>query len=190
VPFAQMNGHWTSAVHIAAKTVADPLMLTEMVRRELNALDPEIPLYQIETMEGYVREALSNTRLVGGLLTIFSVLALVLSAIGIFGVMSFAVVQRLREIGIRMAIGAHAGDVVRLVAGQGLKVAALGVALGLFAAFALTRLLSSVLYEVDPVEPITYAVFAVFLVGVSLLAAYWPARRATRVDPVSVLREE
>jgi len=190
VPFAQMNGHWTTAINITAKTIADPLMLTEMVRRELKALDPEVPLYQIATMEGYVREALSNTRLVGGLLTVFSTLALVLSAIGIFGVMSFAVVQRLREIGIRMAIGAQAGDVVRMVAGRGLKVTLIGIALGLVAAFALTRLLSSVLYEVDPVDPITYAAFAAFLIAVSLLAAYLPARRATRVDPVSVLRDE
>jgi putative ABC transport system permease protein len=141
-------------------------------------------------MEGYVSEALSNTRLVGGLLTVFSTIAMVLSAIGIFGVMSYSVVQRLREIGIRMAVGAGAGDVVRMVAAQGLKVTLSGIVLGLLAALALTRLLSSVLYEVDPVEPITYAVFAAFLIAVSLLAAYLPARRATRVDPVTVLREE
>jgi putative ABC transport system permease protein len=190
VPFAQTRDSWTPAMHIAAKTAADPLALTEMVRRELNELDPEVPLFQIETMEDFVREALSNTRLVGGLLTVFSAIALILSAIGIFGVMSFAVVQRLREIGIRMAVGAEAHDVVRMVAGQGLKVTLFGIALGLFAAFALTRLLSTILYEVNPVEPIIYGAFAVFLIVVSLLAAYLPARRATRVDPVSVLREE
>jgi putative ABC transport system permease protein len=190
IPFAQTERSWTRALHIAAKTAGDPLLLTEMVRRELSLLDPEVPLFQVETMEGYVSEALSNTRLVGGLLTVFSAIAMVLSAIGIFGVMSYSVVQRLREIGIRMAVGAGAGDVVRMVAAQGLKVTLFGIVLGLLAALALTRLLSSVLYEVDPVEPITYAVFAAFLIAVSLLAAYLPARRATRVDPVTVLREE
>jgi putative ABC transport system permease protein len=190
VPFTQSEGMWTSALHVAAKTTGDPLLLTEMVRRELGVLDPQVPLYQVETMEGYVGEALSNTQLVGGLLTVFSAIALILSAIGIFGVMSFSVAQRLREIGIRMAVGAGAGDVVRMVAAQGLKVTLLGIVLGLLAALALTRLLSSVLYEVNPVEPFTYAVFAAFLIAVSLLAAYLPARRATRVDPVSVLREE
>lgn len=190
VPFAQSGRSWSTAMHVAAKTTGDPLALSDMVRHELNALDPEVPLYQIETMEGYVAEALSSTRLVSGLLTVFGAIALILSAIGIFGVMSYAVVQRLRELGIRMALGARAGDVVRMVASQGLRVTLLGVFVGLLAAFALTRLLASVLYEVEPVDPATYAGFAAFLVAVSLLAAYLPARRATRVDPISVLRDE
>jgi ABC-type antimicrobial peptide transport system permease subunit len=105
-------------------------------------------------------------------------------------VISFSVVQRLREIGIRMALGAHAGDVLRMVTGQTLRVSLAGVVLGLVAAFALTRLLSSVLYEVDPVEPLIYVGLAAFLIAVSTLAAYLPARRATRVDPAAVLREE
>ncbi|UCC47308.1 MAG: FtsX-like permease family protein, partial [Gemmatimonadota bacterium] len=153
-------------------------------------LDPDVPLYRIETMEGYVREAMSNSRLVGGLLTAFSVLALVLSAVGIFGVISFSVVQRLREIGIRMALGARRGDVLRMVTGQSLRVSLTGVVLGLVAAFALTRSLSSILYEVDPADPITYAGLSAFLLAVSTLASYLPARRATRVDPAIVLREE
>ncbi len=190
VPMAQSASMWSTAMFVSAKTEVDPLRLAEPVRRELAALDPEVPLYRIETMEGYVREAMSNGRLVGGLLTVFSILALVLSAVGIFGVISFSVVQRLREIGIRMALGAHAGDVLRMVTGQSLRVSLAGVLLGLVAAFALTRLLSSVLYEVDPVEPLTYAGLAAFLVAVSTLAAYLPARRATRVDPATVLREE
>jgi putative ABC transport system permease protein len=190
VPFAQSGVSWSTAMHIVAKTRGDPLQLTELVRRELNLLDPEVPLYQIETMEAYVSESLSRTRLVGGLLTVFSAIALALSAIGIFGVMSFSVVQRVREIGIRMALGARADDVVRMVTRQGLIVTLTGVVLGLLAAFALTRLMTSVLYEVNPVEPITYAGFAGFLILVSLLAAYLPARRATRVDPAIVLREE
>jgi ABC-type antimicrobial peptide transport system permease subunit len=133
---------------------------------------------------------MSNSRLVGGLLTTFSLLALVLSAVGIFGVISFSVVQRLREIGIRIALGAGRGNVLRMVTGQSLRVSLAGVVLGLVAAFALTRLMSSMLYEVDPVDPLIYAGLSVFLVAVSTLAAYLPARRATRVDPATVLREE
>ena len=175
---------------IVAKTQGDPLALTELVRRELTAMDPDVPLAQVETMEGYVADGLSEKRVVGGLLTVFSVMALILSAIGIFGVMSFSVVQRVREIGIRMALGAKAGDVVRMVSRQGLLVTLSGVGIGLFAAFALTRLMTSILYQVDPVEPVTYAGLSAFLIGVSLLAAYIPARRATSVDPATVLREE
>jgi putative ABC transport system permease protein len=190
VPMEQSEGMWTTAMYVAAKTAGDPLQLAEPVRRELAALDPDVPLYRIETMQGYVRQAMSNTRLVGGLLSTFSVLALLLSAVGIFGVISFSVVQRLREIGIRMALGARKGDVLRMVTAQSLRVSLTGVALGLAAALALTRLLSSVLYQVDPVDPFTYVALAVFLVAVSTLASYLPARRATRVDPAIVLREE
>ena len=190
IPFAQTGDSWTRAMHILARTQGDPQAITETVRRELNALDANVPLARIQTMEGYVDEALSGTRVVGGLLTVFSVVALILSAIGIFGVISFSVVQRLREIGIRMALGARAGDVIRMVSRQGLLVTLTGVGIGLFGAFALTRLMTSFLYEVDPVEPAMYAGLASFLVGVSLLAAYLPTRRATRVDPATVLREE
>jgi len=190
VPMAQSAEMWSGGMYVVARTQGDPLQLAEPVRRELAGLDPDLPLHRIQTMEGYVNRAMGNSRLVGGLLTVFSVLALVLSAVGIFGVISFSVVQRLREIGIRMALGAHRGDVLRMVTGQSLRVSLTGVALGLAAAFALTRLLSSMLYEVDPVDPITYAALAVFLVAISTLAAYLPARRATRVDPAIVLREE
>ncbi len=190
VPMAQSERAWSRAMFIVAKTQGDPLALTELVRRELTAMDPDVPLAQVETMEGYVADGLSETRVVGGLLTVFSVMALILSAIGIFGVMSFSVVQRVREIGIRMALGAKSGDVVRMVSRQGLLVTLSGVGIGLFAAFALTRLMTSILYQVDPVEPVTYAGLSGFLIGVSLLAAYIPARRATSVDPATVLREE
>ena len=190
MPMAQSGQAWTTSMYIIAKTAGDPLAITELVRRELTSMDAEVPLTQVETMEGYVNEALSGTKVVSGLLTIFSGLALVLSAIGIFGVMSFSVVQRLREIGIRMALGAQGGDVVKMISRHGLLLTLGGVAIGLFAAFGLTRLMTSILYEVDPVEPVTFAGFSAFLVAVSLLAAYLPARRAVRVDPAIVLREE
>jgi ABC-type antimicrobial peptide transport system permease subunit len=137
-----------------------------------------------------VDQALAGSRAMGRLLTVFSVVALFLSAIGIFGVMSFSVVQRLREIGIRMALGAKGGDVVRMVSRQGLNLTLMGVALGLVAAFGLTRLMASILYGVSPADPVTFGGVAVFLVAVSFLATWIPAQRATRVDPVIVLREE
>jgi putative ABC transport system permease protein len=124
------------------------------------------------------------------LLALFSAAALLLSAIGIFGVMSFSVVQRIREIGIRMALGASSGDVLRMISKHGLLLGAIGIGLGLVGALALTRLLAGLLYQVDPIDPTTYAGFAAFLLAVALLASYLPARRATRVDPAVVLREE
>ena len=186
---AERSG-WSTAMYVLVKTPGDPLAITELVRRELEAMDPDVPLTDIETMEGYVDQALAGSRAMGRLLTVFSAVALFLSAIGIFGVMSFSVVQRLREIGIRMALGAKAGDVVRMVSRQGLTLTLIGVGLGLVAAFGLTRLMASILYGVSPADPVTYGGFALFLVAVSLVAAWLPARRATRVDPVIVLREE
>ena len=190
VPMQQSGDSWASAMTVLVKTQGDPLSMTEPVRREVLALDAEVPLQQIETLEGYLDNALSGTRLVGVLLSIFSALALLLSALGIFGVMSFSVAQRLPEIGIRMALGARSADVVRMVAGQGMGLTLAGAALGLAAALGLTRLMGSLLFQVDPLEPLTYAGTTAFLFAVASLAAYLPARRASRVDPTRVMREE
>jgi len=190
VPIQQSGGGWTTSMYVLVKTPGNPLGMTDLVRRELSLMDSDVPLTDIETMEGYVDQALSGSRAMGRLLTVFSAVALFLSAIGIFGVMSFSVVQRLREIGIRMALGAKAGDVVRMVSRQGLNLTLMGVALGLVAAAGLTRLMASLLYGVSPADPVTFGAVALFLVGVSFLATWIPAQRATRVDPVIVLREE
>ena len=190
VPLQQSGRSWTTSMYVLVKTAGDPLAMTELVRRELALMNPDVPLSSIETMEGYVDQAMAGSRAMGRLLTVFSAVALFLSAIGIFGVMSFSVVQRLREIGIRMALGAKGSDVVRTVSRQGLSLTLVGVGLGLVAAFGLTRLMASLLYGVSPTDPVIYGGFALFLVIVSLLAAWLPARRATRVDPVIILREE
>ncbi|HKI95366.1 MAG TPA: ABC transporter permease [Gemmatimonadales bacterium] len=189
-PLAQSVQSWSRSMYVVAKTAGDPLTLTSQVRRQVSALDGDVPLYQIETMRGYVDAALGNQRLVGGLLSVFSALTLLLAAIGLFGVMSFSVAQRVREIGVRMAIGADARDVLRMVLRQGLRVTVIGVVLGLIGAFALTRLLTTLLYHVAAVDPLTYVAFSAVLVGVALFASYLPARRATRVDPTVVLRDE
>jgi putative ABC transport system permease protein len=190
VSMDQSEQSWTRGMSLAVRTEGDPTRLTESIRRELAALDPDVPLARIETMDGYVENALSGTRVVGGLLAVFSVLALMLASIGVFGVMSYSVVQRLREIGIRMALGARGGDVLKLVVRQGLLITVSGLVVGLTAAFGLTRLMTSVLYQIEPVDPLTYGAVSAILVGVSMLAAYIPARNATRVDPIVVLRDE
>ena len=190
VPFNQSRRNWSRQMFVLIKTRDDPLQMTNLVREEVSALDPNVPIHAVQTLEEYVGEALASTRSTGALLALFSAVALVLSAIGIFGVMSFSVVQRIREIGIRMALGASSGDVLRMVSKHGLLLGGLGIGIGLASAFALTRLMTGLLYEVDPVDPTTYAGFAAFLLSVALLASYLPARRATRVDPAVVLREE
>ncbi len=190
VPLQQSGRGWTTSMYVLVRTAGDPLAMTEQVRRALSMMDADVPLTDVETMEGYVDRATAGSQAMSRMLAVFSAVALFLSAIGIFGVMSFSVLQRLREIGIRMALGAGRDDVVKLVSRQGLSLALAGIAIGLVAAFALTRVMSSILYGVSPVDPVTYGGFALFLVAVSLLAAWLPARRATRVDPIIVLREE
>lgn len=190
VPLKQSGQGWTTSMYVLVRTAGDPLAMTELVRHELALMDPDVPLTDVQTMEGYVDEAMAGSRSMGRLLTVFGGVALFLSAIGIFGVMSFSVVQRLREIGIRMALGARGPDVVRMVSRQGLALSLTGIGIGLLAAFGLTRVMESILYGVSASDPLTYGGFAAFLVIVSLLAAWLPARRATRVDPVIVLRDE
>jgi putative ABC transport system permease protein len=190
VPMDQSLHAWSRAMVVAVKTVGDPLAMTELVRHELAALDPQIPLARIQSMDGYVQNALSSTLVVGGLLSVFSTAALVLAAVGLFGLISYSVAQQFREIGIRMALGAESAGTVRMVASRGLKLTMLGVGLGICGAYVLTRLMDNMLFGVDPVEPVTYAGLSAFLLAVAILAAYLPARRVTKIDPAFVLRDE
>ncbi|HEV2130004.1 MAG TPA: ABC transporter permease, partial [Longimicrobiaceae bacterium] len=178
----------TRMASLVVRSHGEPRELMAAVRREVAAMDPNLPLFNIRTLEETLGEAISQPRFYMLLLSIFAGSALVLAAIGIFGVMSYAVVQRTREIGIRMALGADPRSVLRMVVGRALGLAALGVLLGLLGSLAGTRILSGLLFGVAPTDPLTLAGVATVLFGVAGIASYLPARAATRVDPNVALR--
>jgi putative ABC transport system permease protein len=175
---------------LTIRVAGDPAIVTAAVRRAIRASDPALPLFEIGTMEEVRRNGFWQFRLFGWMFSTFGGIALFLAAIGVYGVIAYSVAQRTREIGVRMALGARSGDVLRLVVGRGLVLATVGVALGLFGAFAVTRVIQSQLYDVSASDPLSFAGVALFLVAIACLASYLPARRATAVDPVVALRAE
>ena len=175
---------------LVARIGGDPTKLIPAIRREVAALDRDLTLYAVKTMSEQIESTLWQQRTAAGLIGIFGLLAIALAAIGIYGVIAHSVAQRTREIGIRMALGADARDVRRMIVRQGLRLALTGVVVGLVAAFALTRLMSSLLYGVSATDPLTFVISSVALVGVALGACLVPARRATKVDPMIALRCE
>jgi predicted permease len=175
---------------LAVRTSLDPASVTGAIREEVFAIDKSLPLYNIATMDQLVSNSIAQPRLNLSLIVAFAVLALALAAVGVYGVMAYAVTQRTQEFGIRMALGASPSDVLKQVFLEGGRLAALGLALGLIAALALTRLMASLLFGVKPNDPVTLGVAAALLAFVALIACYIPARRATRVDPLVALRYE
>src|SRR5262249_16198912 len=153
-------------------------------------LDPKLPIEEMNSMDQLLSEELARPRFNLVLLAIFALLAVTLTAVGIYGLISYSVRQRTHEIGVRMALGAEGRDVLRLIVGQGLALALIGVAIGIVAALALTRLMTSLLYEVSATDPITFVVISLMLIGVAVGACFAPAYRATRIDPMVALRYE
>jgi putative ABC transport system permease protein len=177
-------------VFLVTKTSGNPKSLVPEIRSRLRALDKDIPISQVQTMDEIVSNSLSQRRLSMSLLIVFAALAALLAAVGIYGVMAYIVTQRTHEIGIRMAMGARAIDVMTMVLRDGAKLAAAGVVIGLIAAFALTRVMSSMLFGVSAIDPTTFIVISGLLAGVALLASFVPARRASRVNPIVALRND
>lgn len=179
-----------SGLVLVIRTQGDPMNLIATTRNEIAALDKDLPLSDIKTLDQVSIAALARTRFTMLLLSVFAGVALLLAAVGIYGVMSYSVTQRTHEIGIRVALGAQQRDVISLVARQGLTLALAGLGAGMAAALALTRVMSSLLFGVGATDPITFAGIAVLLIGVALGACFVPARRATKMDPMIALRHE
>jgi putative ABC transport system permease protein len=175
---------------LAVRTSVEPLNLVNAIRQEVMALDRNVPIASVRTMEQIMATVTVQPRFNMILLGIFAAIALVLAAVGIYGVLSYSVTQRTHEIGLRLALGAQQGEVLKLVVSQGMILALLGVAIGLAASFALTRLLTGLLYGVSATDPLTFIVIALLLTMVALMACWIPARRATKVDPMIALRHE
>jgi putative ABC transport system permease protein len=173
---------------LMVRSAADPSPLADATRRAVWSVDRDVPIDHLGPLAGVVATSLAQPRLLVLLLGIFGALALALGAVGIYGVISYAVAQRRQEIGVRMALGASRGDVVRLVVGNGITLAGVGLALGVVLALAVTRLLASQLYDVGATDPLTFAATALVLGTVALLASWIPARRAARVQPTESLR--
>jgi len=187
VPHSQ---DWWSAMVLTVRTQSDPASAIANIRGAIASVDKDMAVANISTMVDAMNRSVASRRVSAVLLAAFSVLALVLAVIGIYGVLSYSVGQRTREIGIRIGLGAGAIDVMRLVVTQGMKLALIGIGVGLAMAFGLTRLMASLLYEVTATDPWTFAVIPLVLAGVALVACLLPARRATKVDPIVALRYE
>jgi putative ABC transport system permease protein len=167
---------------------ADPAQLTGAIRAAIRESDPGLPIFAVSTMEDVRRKGFWQYELFGWMFSVFGGLALVLGSAGVYGVLSYSVSQRTQEFGVRLALGANAGDIMRLTVVQGLKLIAVGVVVGAIGAVAVTRLIATLLYDVSPTDPISFAAVALLLAAVGFLASYLPARRASRVDPLAALR--
>jgi ABC-type antimicrobial peptide transport system permease subunit len=176
--------------NIAVRGTGDPLTLMPSMKAALHEIDPDLPIANVSTMEQLIDGTTGQRRFAMYLLSGFSILAATLASIGLYGVMSYLVTQRARELGVRLALGAATRDVLGLVVGQGMRLALIGVGLGLVSALVVTRFIQSLLFNIAATDPLTFVLIPMLLLAVAFLAVYLPALKATRVDPVVVLRAE
>ena len=189
VPYFQYSDRW-GATTFQIRTAADPTGFIAAVRQAAREVDANLPLFKIKTLAKQVDESIAQDRLIGAVSSFFGLLALLLAAVGLYGIMAYAVSQRTHEIGVRMALGAHRGAVLRMVLRQGMKLVLIGAGFGLAASFAATRIIANQLFDVTPTDPVTFIGAPVLLLIVALAACLAPARRATKVDPLIALRCE
>jgi len=193
-PYTQIYGSYRKAARrsltVVLRTAGDPKLMANTLRQQVWSLDREQPLYNIRTVDQVLASSVARSRFNTMLITILASVALVLAAVGIYGVISYSVTQRTHEIGVRMALGATAGNVLRLVVGHGLLIASIGLAVGVAAALAVTRIMSTLLFGVSAADPLTYVALVLLLGIIAMIASYIPARRATHIDPVIALRHE
>ncbi len=185
-----MSQDYSSGGILVVRTKGNPEALFGAVREQVQSLDPNLPLFDVKTMSEHMKLALFPSKVAATVLGVFGVVALMLAAIGVYGITSYAVAQRTHEIGVRLALGAQLSDVLKLVLSHGLKLTMIGAALGLLGAYLATRAITSVLYGVSATDPLTFGFVSLLLVGVALIACYVPARRATKVEPLIALRNE
>jgi putative ABC transport system permease protein len=193
VPFLQSAPGYlsslVSAMTVVVRSPNDPSTLASALREQVQALDKDQPVSEIRTMEWYLADSMAQRRFNMLLLGAFAGLALILAAVGIYGVIAYTVEQRTHEMGIRIALGARGGDILRLVFRNAMMTTVAGIVIGLAAAFGLTRLLQNLLYQVTATDPFVFATIPILLLIVAVIATYIPARRAMKVDPISALRE-
>ena len=187
VPFQQNPD---PAMTLQVRTVGDPAKVTAAIRREVQTVDANVPVNKVRTLEAQLDESLSQERLVATLSSCFGAFALLLAAVGLYGVLAYNVTRRTNEIGLRMALGAERGGVIWMVFREALLLVGMGVAIGVPLALALARSVSSLLYGLKPTDPLTILAAVVLLFAVAGIASYLPARRASRVDPMAALRYE
>jgi predicted permease len=186
-PYAQAA---SGRMYLAARTAQDPATLAASVTREVHAVEPDAPVYEVSTMSQRIYDSLARERFSSTMLTAFAAFAMLLGGVGIYGVMSYLVTQGMHDLGVRIALGASRGSILGLVVRQGMTLAGAGIGAGLAGAFALTRVISALLFQVSATDIATFSLVALFVAGIALLASYVPAWRATRVDPLVALREE